>query len=661
MEFRNQLGRAPKGLKWIVLAAALVYPLYLVVANVMLKTRLVRGLATGGPTTLDYAAASSWWFGAVAVDDLRLRIDGDAAQILLVIPHAEVRISLLDVIFRRTFHATKVRTEGTQFSLRHRVDHVDDDNRQRVAAFPPIPGLDPIPLAVAGPPRPPTGPLSAAERKSWTIFLEDVEARLDQVWIEEYRYRGVGVARGAFRLALGKTFWLGPTTLDLDGGTMEAAPFVVARDIVSRNQAVIDTVDLTHVTGASILEYLEAHTSISSTMPAPEFLGLYLDQPKFSGGAGHLSLDARFDRGAFAAGTLAHADMIDLVLTARGLASKGTTAVTFNATDRGVYDIGVDSASTAIGLAGDASGGGRAKPDSVGRVENASARFTLASSDISKTHRLVKADLKAKAILTAMGDFFAALGTHAIKGGSASVDASLAFADNAWSGVWDGQVKNGQFALGPKIRVTTDATMKGRASAPRELDPVDLSDIHVQGSRVVVEGPGRSSATSMSVHTPHLTIAGDPKCVAFSSDLSASSAGFVASMFDAGPLEPVAVELLKGRPLRAHARMLTTAHAFRLDIDESTDGSLEGRGILVKPNGVHPMVGAFLVRGGILDLGVDLHPDGTSLKPFSSMAWYEEHRGELTRLSPACAASATPSVREPTTSRDQGIAAKRAP
>src|SRR5689334_12871161 len=121
----------------MVLAAGAV--LYLVAANVLLRTRLLRDLVSEGPDIeLEYTSAYSVWPGFVHVRDLALQVQDCDLQLAVAADSAQIEVSLHDLLFRR-FHADRVSLLGLSFRLRTKVDPPDAE-RPWVAAYPSIRG-----------------------------------------------------------------------------------------------------------------------------------------------------------------------------------------------------------------------------------------------------------------------------------------------------------------------------------------------------------------------------------------------------------------------------------------------------------------------------------------------------------------------------------------
>src|SRR5687768_518393 len=160
---------------------AIVAVSYLVVANVLLRTRLLRNAVSGsslnfairGNATallLDYDSAYSIFPGRVHVEGLRIRGRERTLEWLLTLDRADASISLVDLL-RQRFHATRVSSSGFTIRLRLRLDRATATPGV-IAALPPIAGFADPPLLDGGP-EPPL--LTDQNYNLWTVELEDVD------------------------------------------------------------------------------------------------------------------------------------------------------------------------------------------------------------------------------------------------------------------------------------------------------------------------------------------------------------------------------------------------------------------------------------------------------------------------------------------------------
>ena len=186
---------------------------YLVAANVLLRTRLLRDAVSRGPDIeLDYASAYSVWPGRVHFRGLTLQVQDLNIEFGVSIEAGVVSVSLHELPFKR-FHADSLSAEGLSFRFRQKLEHTEV-GQAWVAALPPIPGFPDPPLKLGI--KPP--PVPDAEYGLWQIAIDDVVAELRELWFLEYRYLGAGVARGSFVVQPARYFEVQPASLQLDRG-----------------------------------------------------------------------------------------------------------------------------------------------------------------------------------------------------------------------------------------------------------------------------------------------------------------------------------------------------------------------------------------------------------------------------------------------------------
>src|SRR5687768_12883818 len=128
---------------------------YLVVANVLLRTRLLRNMVSRNSAVLqlDYESAYSIIPGRVQVEGLSIRGRGRTMEWFLTLDRADASISLVD-LFHRSLHATRLRSSGLTIRVRLRLES-EDATPDVIAALPPIAGFADPPLLDGGPAPPP--------------------------------------------------------------------------------------------------------------------------------------------------------------------------------------------------------------------------------------------------------------------------------------------------------------------------------------------------------------------------------------------------------------------------------------------------------------------------------------------------------------------------
>jgi hypothetical protein len=283
------------------LALVVLEVVYLLAANLALWTGVVRRAVSAYPDSLllTHGLAYTVIPGRVHVSDLALRMQDQNIQFHLTVGHARVDVHLPSLL-RGTFHGDHVRCEGVTFRFVHRV-HDALGMEARLAAYPPIPGLARPALFQVPPPPPATKEEIDA---LWAVRLDDVDVELRELWFLEYRWEGKGRATGGFELSPMRRLQIGPAVLALEGGTLDAGPHVVSKDLRLRVGITVESVDLQALGGTHVFRPITASVHLEAMDFSPALAALYVDGLTASG-AGSLVADATLASGRFQEGTRA--------------------------------------------------------------------------------------------------------------------------------------------------------------------------------------------------------------------------------------------------------------------------------------------------------------------------------------------------------------------
>jgi hypothetical protein len=247
----------------VLLTLAIPCALYLIVANVLLRTGLLRNAVSGssvsfaviGDSTalrLDYTSAYSIVPGRVHVEGLTIRGRERTVEWFLTLDHADVRISLADLL-HRTFHATRLRSSGLVLRARMRLDRADA-TPEVVATLPPIEGFPDAPVLDEGPEPP---PLTDATYNLWTIDLEDVDVdHVRQIWIQALRAEGDTHVTGRWLFHPQRELDVGPATVDANGVDFSYGSAPLATGVRGSFGATVHPFDLRHADGLEVLDHV---------------------------------------------------------------------------------------------------------------------------------------------------------------------------------------------------------------------------------------------------------------------------------------------------------------------------------------------------------------------------------------------------------------------
>jgi len=292
-----------RGWRWVrtiafvFVGGLLAYP---VAANLILSLGGVQKMFEGtDQVKLDFRRAWSFWPGHVHVEGVRLTMQDRNVQFSFDMARADVDVRLRELV-HRTLHATKVRGDGIVFRFRHRIEP-ESAAAPSVAALPPIAEFEDPPLRHADAP---TAPLDEAHYNLWTVHMDDVDVRAEELWAQMFRYQGKAHVRGAFRLRPAKRLWVGPAELTLTDGKLTTGPVDVLRGVQGSLSVKVDDFDTEPVHGMEPFQFIFAHLELEGQVPSLEavnFLGGPSARFQLEDGSGAVEMDLAVDHGRFTA------------------------------------------------------------------------------------------------------------------------------------------------------------------------------------------------------------------------------------------------------------------------------------------------------------------------------------------------------------------------
>ncbi len=258
---------SPKRLvKWLLVAVAGLFAAYLVAINVFLSTRLFDLAINGTPMTIDIHFRRGWsiWPGLVQARDLSIRSRDGNVEFMLRIERVRFRVSLFQLAKQR-FVVSGVRGSGVTFRLRSRLDPWEV-TPARLEGIPPIEGLSPVPVR-------PFQQCSLAEGSDayyhlWTIDLEDVAAEdVRDIWVDRRRFQGLLAVDGHFYLKPLRRVEIGPIhVVPKDLGLSEVGVETV-NGIAGTGDLTVDPFDPRAVGGKAILQQILLRTDLRMKLP----------------------------------------------------------------------------------------------------------------------------------------------------------------------------------------------------------------------------------------------------------------------------------------------------------------------------------------------------------------------------------------------------------
>jgi hypothetical protein len=289
----------------VLVFAALLYPVYLAVGNWMLRSG-VEGWLNRRPERflLQYDSAWTLWPGVVHVRGVRIRGQTPSVQWWGSVDRGILWVRLWS-LQDREFIAGPVQGTGVSFRLRRRADAPRRRTVTRRELEPPIPGFSNPPDRKPEElyPRAP----SRQRRDPWHIRLAGITFDgVREIWIEEYRFAGKGIATGGFDLRLRKSFELDPTRLNVTSGDLFLGDRPVLAAAKGRILGWIEPFSPAGHRGWDVLQFVSGHASFGGRVRSLEFLDLHFRKTQWldmRSGGGPVDVDLRMQRGRILPGS----------------------------------------------------------------------------------------------------------------------------------------------------------------------------------------------------------------------------------------------------------------------------------------------------------------------------------------------------------------------
>ena len=274
-------------MRGVVLALACAWGLWLLAAQVFLRTPLLRHLINvhTPKVHLEYRSAWSWWPGSVRVRGLVLTGQDRAVQWRLALDDVTTSIAI-GQLPSRLFHATAVHARGVEFALRRRLRPVEM-TPDRLRGLPVIAGLEELPLREEGP----DDELPDWRYRLFSVWLEDIAAsEVRQIWIDQWRVDGAAELAGAFYLKPLREVLVAPGEARLHGAAVSGAGIPVAGEVEGKLLVTLSKFDPRHLTMERFFHAANADADLRGRIAGIRVLD-------GTGGAGPAYLSARMRKG----------------------------------------------------------------------------------------------------------------------------------------------------------------------------------------------------------------------------------------------------------------------------------------------------------------------------------------------------------------------------
>jgi hypothetical protein len=599
---------------------------YLVAANIVLRTRLLRDVLSEGPDIqLDYTSAYSVWPGMVHVRNFSLEVQNSDVQLSVAADSGVLDISLHELLLRR-FHATNVDVQGLSYRFRHRVGP-EAVHTPRVAAYPSIRGFSDPPLYVAED-KPSEPPSSAV----WRITLEDITAEVSEIWVQEYRFVGAGVVKGGFQLEPARRFQVYSSSVALEHGELSVGDALATSHIELQANATIEATEVATFDPAVLIEHLSGRVALTANgLSLAAIDSRAAERESFAlGGRGDLSVSASLTRGRLDADGSAELQAKTFSLTAPFGKLSGVVTSKLTVKPGGRLQWLTTCPSLALANATSEQGPTFGAPRlAIGLSSELLASWpSLSSIELDAPQIVVPSLAWAQRWMQRAGapvevggkiEGRARLSWAPEQGPRARVRLELADAQVTAEGL--------RAALGGSIEGELEP-MRGQPRSSSGHADIHLDGVAVQrnGQGKPKEPPDRPFRAAVSLQGLKVKLAPDPALSA-NVMLDVDPADSLLSLALGSPLlEDLATDLFSLRRLEASASLHVGGGAVRLELARAESGALTGVGYWQRP-AAGGADGAFLISSKIANVGISLSGQETETDWFVPNDWLAS-RGE---------------------------------
>jgi hypothetical protein len=583
---------------------------YVAAANAMLRSSLVSDAAASADGfLLEYGGAYTLWPGKVHARDLRLRFEDYNVQFELTLGRTSLSVALRELPFKR-FRVTQITAEGARFRMRHKLIVVGDA-AQRVAAYPPIRGF-------ADPPyyqgvRPP--PIADAEYDLWQVRIENVTAEIQELWIQELRFLGAGLARGSFTVKPARWVQVQPAELRLDSGALTLGEHLVAADARGLINCSVPGMDVQTTEGSEVFREISARLRVRLDRGNLDFLRAYLARAApelYYSGAADWTIDADIQSGVVQPGMRVALGATPLRVRRGTLTLEGDVAATL-VREGAAEQLGF---SVRLPRLEARRGGSREGAPS---IDDASAELGLNAVRLDQAPSLGAGRARVGRLSAPSLGWFRVPETRLGGSGSASVSLSRA-ADGSLSGsagleLADARVRRGDLLVASDLKGALSLSRQG-SDAPIRFDELGLSFDRAavrSGDHASKPFWARLDASGMELKLEPTPLAQGALRLHLSSTEALLPLVVSRTVSDLGGV------LVSLGALRASARVKVERGGVDVSGLDARDGELRLQGH-VSQRGASP-TGRLLVSAGALNVGVRFERGSTDVSPFVGDDW----------------------------------------
>lgn len=611
----------------VLVAALALQLLYVLTANVMLATHAVDRMVNASTDDVEMHVGSGWTVlpGYVHLRDVSIRVNDTDLQAFVYVEQASAHVSMLWLLDKKLL-VYSANASGVRYSMRTRVAAINDGNRATVAAYPPIPGveppvIDPVRHAAAKPPK----------EKFFRYEVRDAVGEGNEFWLNEYHFRGTFRGTGGF------FFWplaevtVYPMTGDADHGTLSIGDEIVSEDLSAHLQASVARFTMPEQKGIQQLRGLDAHATLTMSIPNDKFLKTYIED-----GMLHATLrDAR---------VVANLHFHD------GHFSEHSTLL-FTAKSAGLREhFGVIEGPVQLTLVGQTQGGIEAGFDTLGMSvhvpslkSTSKAPWKLERTSVRTNVHVQIDDPLGLSIAAMQGQFVipdldwvtqASGGKLHAKGKLVSELEAKRDRDNVVTGsvvtkIEDVQLTAETLAVGAVGKMTTSFASQFK-TPQAATTTTSLAHVEIDLPQLTLRSGSRSRTTWLKATLPSAQIKGKPRPGIQTKGIIqlGDSAVLVVPVDDqAGPFAALAAKWLLSGGANLQGAFKVEGGNFDLTLDKSKVGLVTVEGFL-KTVANQPR-GAFRLAAAGFSAGIKLLGATPTVVPLASESWLQEQRAAL--------------------------------
>lgn len=623
--------------KWRWLHALWAVPLaLLLVQNILLWTPAARWLMEKVKVVrFDYKFAYSIVPGHLTLYDARLIVSDRAVQMQIDARRVELVVDF-DSIRKKMLHLSTLKGDGVRLRFRP-VLTAEQANAPWVQLCPPIEG-EPMPPMWRHPewPKPPT-------EKLLKFHFEGIDARFEELWLGPMRLQGKGHIQGGFLLHPRTRLGVSPAQVSFSTGTrLSLGEVVLGEDITLALSGELPPTDFARPPSQ---EKTSSPSPLSAPSPLLSALRAHVDTniafnsfaaleplipatlPRLSSSSGQLVLRAGLNQGKLEPDFSFQLDSSRLGVTATqfdpALTMKGPLAIRARSKDGKHMSARMDFSHVLFSYV--------QATDPPTKAKSPQLNHLLVEVDVTFDSQLTDPKFTGGRALIKELDlpelsFFNKLLKDtplAILGGAGQVNAEIEIPANL-SAVGQVQAKLNNVALrADQVRADFSAALQGQLKQNLNTGRVSIQPVTLIVQPLHVHLDEQRIPWSFRLTTGHTTI--DAKTGDKVSDLALHGPTlqpFLDALIKNGLLRSAGKLLVAKGDTEARVRFTQSKTTSRLDLLSFKSGGLAVDGVLMSKH--EQLMGAFLLIGSVVRVGIVVPPGKPRVHPTASRRWLEE-------------------------------------